>query len=353
MAQITFYVNVTVQKTGVAVAVKTFGIPMFLSLHTRTTNRADVYADTTEMGLDGFIAGDPAFDWATTVKAQSPNVDSFIIGRKVGAESITDSYNAVRDENDDWYFVNIEDRTDQEILDIATATEPVEKIFIAQSLDPDVLTSTAGNIALQLNVLARKRTALLWHGLDSEFGDGAWTGIGAAYDLDAEGGVRTWANQTLGGVTVNDLKLDSEVNAIRDQDANVYHKVTEVNNFTTSGQVSNPGDNWIDVQTTLDWTFFRVQESVLQALLSAPGGTVGYSQSGIDRFVNATLDVLNRGATNGHYSQEPDEVPTATGPRIRDISTTTRTTRKLSGVQGRATLRNSIHQVVVNVTVEG
>jgi hypothetical protein len=349
MSLITFYVNVTVTKEGTLVRATPLGIPMFLTTHTVTANRADVYADLDEMETDGWTSTDEGYKWATDLLAQDLTPDQFVIGRIDGGDAnITASINAVQAENDDWYFVNIESRADADITDIAAWTEAETKIFIAQTSDSDVPTATTPNILSTLQALSYLRTAVDYHALDAEYCDGAWTSRCGGADLDAEGGVLTWANKTLRSVTVNDLP-SAQAQNIRDGAGNVYHKVTSVNNVTTPGQII-AGTEFIDTITTLDWTFFRVTEAVFAALI-APSTKVPFTQSGIDRFINAVKGVLDSGVNIGHFSGDPGSQPVVTGPKIGEVSAADKQARILRDIQGTAVLAGAVHQVIVNVSV--
>jgi len=350
MPRITYYVNVTVTKEGTLVAVTGLGTPMFLTLHTRTANRADTYSTLAEMEADGFINTDDAHIWATALLSQNTVPDEFIIGRKdAGDANITASINAVQAEDDTWYFVNIEDRSDSEITDIALWTEAQKKFFIAQTSDGDILTATTPNIASTLKALGYKRTALLYHALDAEYCDGAWTGRCGSFDLDAAGGVGTWANKSLSGVTVNDLTI-AEIGNVRDGGANAYHVVTTVDNVTTPGQAII-GTEFIDTQTTLDWLYFRITEEEFAALIG-PSTKVPYTQAGIDLFESALRAVLDRAVTNGHLAPDTEGTPiTTSAPKLSQVSDADKAARILRNIQGSAFLAGAIHQVEVDVKV--
>lgn len=347
MPGLTYYVNVTVTKEGVRVSSQALGVPMFLTAHSVTANRADSYESLAEMVTDGWLTTDEGYKWAQAEFSQDLTPATIMIGRIDGGDAnITASIQAVADADNDFYLVNIESRADADLTDIALWTESQEKYFVGQTADPDILTGTPGNIAAVLKALSYKRTALLYHALDAEYADGAWTARCGAADLDAAGSVLTWANKSLSGVTVNDL-LSGAVQNVRDEGANIFHKVTSANNVTTPGQAII-GTEWIDTQTTLDWTFFRVTEAIFGVLIGT-STAVAFTQAGIDLFVGALQSVLDRGVVIGHFS--PDQATTATGPEIAKVSSADKEARILRDLQGTALLRGAIHQVIVNVKV--
>jgi hypothetical protein len=350
MALITYYVNVTVTKEGTLVAVTGLGTPMFLTTHSVTVNRSDTYSTLDEMETDGWTSIDEGHKWATALLSQDTVPDQFVIGKiEVGDANITASINAVQADNDTWYFVNIESRADQDITDIALWTEAQKKFFIGQTADPDIPTATAPNLATVLKALLYKRTALLYHALDAEYADGAWTGRCGSFDLDGEGGVGTWANKSLSGVTVNDLTTTA-IGNIRTQGANAYHVVTTVNNVTTPGQAII-GTEFIDTQTTLDWLFFRITEEEFATLIG-PSTKVPFTQAGIDLFEAALRTVLDRGVTVGHLAPDSDATPIATSaPKLSAVSAADKAARILRDLRGSAFLSGAIHQVIVTVKV--
>lgn len=350
MSRITYYVNVTVTKEGTVVSVTGLGTPMFLCTHTVTANRADTYSTLAEMVADGWDATDEAHKWATAVLSQATTPDEFVIGRIDGGDAnITASITAVQAADDTWYFVNIESRADADLTAIALWTESQYKFFIGQTLDADVLTATPANIAVTLKALGYKRTAILWHAIVAEYADGAWTGLCGSFDLDASGGVGTWANHTLAGVTVNDL-TSAEIGNVRTEGANAYHVVTPVSNVTTPGQAVI-GTEFIDTQTTLDWTFFRVTEDEFAALIG-PSTKVPYTQAGIDLFEGTLRSRLDIGVTNGHFAPDSAATPIETSaPKLSAVSSVDKAARILRDIQGSAYLAGAIHQVIINVTV--
>ena len=348
MSLLTFYVNVSVTLEGVRVTATPLGVPMFLVDHSATVNRADLYGSIAELEADGHVAADEAHKWATTLLSQDLTPDEFIIGRiDVGDANITASINAVQAANDDFYFVNIESRLDADITEIALWTEAEKKVFIPQSDEAAILVTGGADIASTLQGLSYDRTGLLYHALDAEYADAAFTGRCGAADLDAAGGVLTWANKSLSGVTVNDLTV-SEIGFVRSKGANGYHKVTSVNNLTTPGQAA--GGQFLDITTSLDWTFFRSSEQIFAALIGA-STKVPYTQAGIDLLGAALQTVLDRGVSTGHFTGDPGFAPTVTVPAIADVSASDKTNRILRDIQGVATLAGAVHQVIVNVSV--
>ena len=270
----------------------------------------------------------------------------------VAAEDITVALDAVEAENaNDWYFLNIEEREDTPITDAAAWVASRKKILVVQTSDPDVLTATQPNIGSVLQALNYKRVMVLWHDDDREWLDAGMTSIAAAADLDAENGVITWHGKQVVGVPVDTLTSGQILAAAGDNEAdkgegvNVYVEVAGRGFISYGASVEG---EFMDVQTTLDWTEFRVQEAVFGRIATTPTKVPG-TNSGIASMSNEVLGVLNTGVANGHFTTDtPTKV---TSPTNQERSTTDRNNRTLRNVIGTAQLAGAIHKTIIQVNV--
>lgn len=350
-AAITEFVDVTVLLQGPPAERFQFGSLLGAFEHTVTANRQDgPFFSISEVNDAGFTAAaTPTINaWATSVFSQQAGVDSIIIGRIDATDpTLTDSLDAIEAfDATSWYITNIESRTDADILELAAWTEARDKIAIAQSASVDLRAGTPANIGFQLQALGYNRTALLYHAIDSEYADGAWSSVGGGFNLDGPDGVGTWFGKTLAGITFDDVSA-AEAAAIYDADANVYGRNLGLQ-FTSKGTMAS--GRFIDVQTSIDWSKQRLEEDILTLLVSTPT-KIPYTDAGIALVGNAAQAVLDRGVTAGHFTEDGlNGPPSVTLPLRRNISNALVQARTLQ-LQAQATLAGAIQKVELTLNV--
>lgn len=270
----------------------------------------------------------------------------------VAAEVMTDALDAVVAENDeDWYFLNIENRDDTDIELAAAWIAPRKKIGNFQTRDPDMATATVPNLGSTLAALSYTNVNLFWKSDETHFFDGGMTALAAAADLDSENGVITWFGKQLVGVPTDSLTASEVTNIAGDNEAtngqggNVYVEIGG-RGMVMSGK-SVEGE-FSDVQTTLDWAYFRAREAVF-AVMATTSTKVGGDNAGIASLGNAVLGVLNIGTPNGHFS--PDFENTVSFPNSSDRPTVDKNARVLRNVVGLAQIKGAIHKTFVQVNV--
>jgi hypothetical protein len=263
------------------------------------------------------------------------------------AEDITTALNAVVAENDDWYGLNIEARQDADILLANTFIASQLKVLVVQSSDADIVTTAGGDIGSQLGATSNKRTQLMRHFKPKQFADGAMTGRALAAQLDEPDGQITWFAKQLQIIFPNPLNTSELVNL-------------EANNADTFVTTKGRGVVWLgqsvegefmDVQTTTDWTQSRVGEAVFAIIATTPT-KLPFTDAGIASVKSETLGVLLLGVTNGHFTADNPLFPRVTVPRSVDVSTADKNARILRGVLGEAILQGAIHQVIIRVNIE-
>jgi hypothetical protein len=273
----------------------------------------------------------------------------------VAAEAMATALAAIEAENAvDWYLMNIEDRDDTDITAAALFISTRSKVGIWQTRDPDILTDTSPNIGTVLAATNDTRSMLIWHDDETEYADAAMTGIAAAADLDAAGGVITWHGKQFTNAPAQDLTASQIVNIAG------TGQVASANGANVQVTLAGRGaliygrsveGEFMDVQTTLDWLQFRIEEAILAIILTTPT-KVPFTAAGIARIRSAVFGVLTVGVTNGHLAPNTDATPlNVTVPALGDISTADKNNRILRNVQGIATLAGAIHQVDIDISV--
>jgi hypothetical protein len=292
---------------------------------------------------EGFTAGTltPPGAGAVTIVATTANA---------AVENITDALNAVVAENDDWYGLNIESRQDADILLANTWVASQTKVLVTQSSDADVLTTAGTDIGSQLGATSNTRTQLMYHFKPKQFADGAMLGRALAADLDAAapgGGQITWAAKQLAVIFTNPLNT-SQLTNLEANSADTY-VFTKGRGVVWLGQ-SVEGE-FMDVQTTIDWTKSRVGEAIFAVLATTPT-KVPLDNQGISTVSGAGLGVMKEGVSNAHFLGDNPDFPRVIVPKSTDISTANRNARILPNVLYEAVIQGAVHKVIVQVNLE-
>jgi hypothetical protein len=343
------HVVVTVTKEGGAVTRQGFGVPAFFNDNSvqSTSARFNRYASTAEIVDAGFTTSDQFYKWAAVAFSQqpAPQYVASAFWDVTGTETIDAAITAVEASNGtDYYHAAIDSRTDSIIILAATTFEALKKYFYAQTSDADLPAGTAGNIGEDLRLASRARTALVYNATDAEFSDGAMCGIGGAAQVDAPGGAITFKFKTLRGVTASTLTT-SQLDAIDTEYANHY---TVVGGRGILAEGTSADGEFIDVQHTLDWTYFRTQEAVFRALATT-STKVPYTNAGIGAVEAEIRGVLETGIENGHF--DPEVEPIIVMPKKADIAAADLTARLLPDIDAQVDIAGAIHKVSCTIRV--
>lgn len=281
--------------------------------------------------------------WAAAVFAQDDGVESVIIGRiDSGDATLTAALDAIEAADpESFYILNVETRTDADILLAAAWVEARQKIYIAQSSDADILSDTPGNIAEDLETAGYLRTALIYHDDDTEWLDGAWSSSGGGLNLDVPGGVGVWAFRSLESIPFDSVTATEAAN-IYSNNANLYGRNLGLS-FTSKGTMAE--GRFIDITTTIDWVTKRSEEAVLSLFVSTPT-KVPYTDAGITAAANAFQAVLDQGVSFGHF----DSAQVVNIPAAADIASATKQTRELT-LQAEAVFAGAIQKLNLTLNI--
>jgi hypothetical protein len=259
------------------------------------------------------------------------------------APGIVEDIQAVQAENDDWYGLNTTVQSKEVIAAAAVYIETINKLYIAATLDADVVNKTAGNIGETLNTAGYARTGLIFHHkANLQYAGAAWQGK----CLPSTPGNITWKFHSLAGVDYQDLN-DTQKSNLQSYKVNYYIRDAGLS-YTTEGYTSS--GEFIDVTRISDWTVARIQESVFGTFKQASdtGTKIPYTDKGAGTIKNDVSGVLNQGATNEAYVRESIEV---TVPKVADVSVANRANRLLPDVEFTATFQGAIHATQISGVV--
>jgi len=246
---------------------------------------------------------------------------------------------AVQAENDDWYGLTTTVQSKAVIAAAAVYIETVKKIYLASTLDADVVAKTAGNIAETLNTAGYARTGLMFHyKANVQYPAAAWQGDA----LPTDPGSITWKFRELNAVDYQDLNA-TERNNLESYSCNMYVQEAGLS-FTQEGYTSS--GEFIDITRLSDWTVARIQERVFGSMISAD--KIPYTDAGVAVIQNDVDAVLKQGVTNGGYVEG---TPTVTVPKVADVPVVDRANRLLPDVEFTADLAGAIHSTTISGVV--
>lgn len=334
-------VNITVTRKTQSVSRAGFGTPLILANHSVFADRAKTYSSLDGLASAGFATDSEVYLAATALLSGTNQVESFVVGRIDDADaSLTDSLDAVKGENNDWYALGIVSRAAADILLAAAWVEANSKLFIAVTADADAPTDADDDILSQLDALAYRRTFAFYKK------DGAATYpefrlFGECLPYDA--GTLTWAFKTLSGQAV-DVLTDDEVSNLEAKNANYYVAIGGVNLFVEGKNSSS----FIDLVRGEDWLVARIQENVFSLFVNEL--KIPYNDRGVALVVSRVQEILDTATVKEILRDDPRAVAVASS-KVSEMGTENRAARILEGVSASGEFAGAIHSVKFNLTL--
>jgi hypothetical protein len=223
------------------------------------------------------------------------------------------------------------------------------KIYIVNSVDDAILTSSTTDIASAVKASAYTRVAVMYKSENVSFAQAAWMGC----VLPLVAGSENWAYKQLAGVPVDTLSENEIINSVgqpaagtRGKYANAYLQVFG-ENITEWGQVGS--GSWLDVTRGID-ALIQDMGSRIFLTESAPN-KVPFTDPGIaliEQDIRASLRFF-QAAPQNFLAQSP--APSVVVPTAASLSSADRQNRLLPGVTFQANLAGAINAVTVQGTV--
>ena len=206
-------------------------------------------------------------------------------------------------EDPDWYglttAINATPATNLVIMSAASAWAQANgKIYIAQSLEPTVLTATAANDLATLAAKNNSRTAYVWHHSNAELEAVGW--MAYTFWADPDERATNWAYKPLSGISTKPVPLTTtQQGNITGQYGNCFVK------FGGSGKAGmgiTTTNRKIDLIVTADWLEARLRETYIQLLadVAAANDKIGINDKELQLFVNAGQKILDQGVRVKH-----------------------------------------------------
>ncbi len=201
-------------------------------------------------------------------------------------------------ESSDWYGLTLQSYATDHLDDAATWTEANDRLFIGQSNDPSILTTSTADIASTLAAQSLKRTAIVYHPIRDEQVALDWMATTLAADPDAV--TTIWAYKTLEGDTPSALTSTEKIN-MDGKGANIYSTFFGQG---ATGEGTTADGEFIDTRITIDWVTARSAEAFASLMLrvSNLNSKVPYNDLGIEQAAAVVRGVLLRGEAVGHFN---------------------------------------------------
>ena len=252
------------------------------------------------------------------------------------SENLVTAFNAIRAEDDDFYFVLLTNRTKAEIEEIAQAVEATTKMLIACTCDSNAKETGTTDILSVLKGFKYDRSHTVYTEHPEDAVDAAWDAVMAPKTP----GQATWKFKSLSGVRADKL-TDSELAIVIGKNGNVYDTISGTN-LTREGVVAS--GEYTDIIHGTDWITVNVQAEVYDALINQD--KIPFTKAGLDVIRNKILAVLNRAVSNGILKEDP--APSVAVPEINDISNTDKATRFLDNITFSGFYKGAIHKVKIS-----
>ncbi len=291
------------------------------------------------------ITADVAGGWFS-VESVEPGYIKIAQTHVEPATTLADDLAAIQLENDNWYAVYTLYNSEPYVKAVAAWVETQKKIYIADSSASEGVTLASAGTGTSdlLDDLATSnyaRTAGVYHPNPAAMLGAAWLGTRLPYDPGAE----TWKFARPAGITPVTLTGTHRVN-LRAKSANTLQTVGGVNimweGTTTDG-------DFIDVIRGLDW----LQDDMTAGVFGAMAGAlkVPYTKQGMALIESQIRASLARAIARGIISDDVENEPVVTLPKITNISAADKGLRLLPDVRWSATLAGAIHKVQIAGTV--
>ncbi len=246
----------------------------------------------------------------------------------------------------DFYGVALDSNSKAETLAAAIWVEANKKLAVFN--DSDYLCMSSGSTTDALYVakgLGYARSGWLFNGNDTmSYSGAAW--MGGRFPFPP--GSYTWMFKSIAGVSPDPL-TGNQQSAIENKHGNTYTTVAGVN---MTAQGTSASGEFLDITQGIDWLRAEIQTRVFGRLVNLP--KVPFTDLGVDIILSEIQGALQTGVNVGFLDPgNGDDIapPTATGPRVADVSSVDRAARHLPGLKFSAKMQGAVHDLDINGTL--
>lgn len=267
-------------------------------------------------------------------------LENFSILDVTAEQNIATDLNLIRAADSDWYGLVIDSPSSLEIADAAAWAETQRVIFVPQSADTDVLTSSTTDLFSDLQDLSYARTVPVYHHVQDQYAGAGWLALMLTY----QPGQATWNFKTVAGVSVSTLTA-TQVSNLKAKSANFYTTVGG-RNIMQDG-VSSAAE-FADITVFVDWLRARITERIFALLVNL--AKLPYTDASVDLVKSEIYAQCKQGVDRGGLV---DGSVVVDAPLVSEISAVDRAARTLPDVTFSARLAGAIHSIEIrgNLTV--
>lgn len=302
----------------------------------------DISEDLASVQVD-FATDTEVYKIVNTFASQEPRPQKVaIFGTDISASQdkaadLTTALNTLITQYPNWYRIILDDKTETLIAAVATWSETNNKRFYTQF----------DNTTFTTDFTSKKRTALGYK-KNTDRLDAAMVG----YAATRIPGSFTFKFKNLKNITA-DAILPADLATIRSKNMNAYVNKFEVIGLGTAqldSGVTASGD-YIDHIESMDWVKFQIESEIAKLLMATE--KVPYTDAGIQQVVSAITTALQSAFNNGIIGTNEDNTPafSITYKTVREIPSTDRQNRKLTGIKFNYVEAGAIEEVTVNGAV--
>jgi hypothetical protein len=298
--------------------------------------------NVTNFNLTADVAGNPF----SVVLTANPS-DNMVLTTTTANKNSASELSRLRQVDDDFYFVLMTSRTDQDIMHLAAYVETLIKLFAyttnqADSKNLAPATDTT-SIMAKLKALNYDRTFGVWS--EDDYPEAAWVGKNAPKDP----GSITWKFKNVNGIVADNLTSTEKGNITGTVDS--IHKNGNV--YTTIGGIAMfeegivASGEFIDIMHGTDWIQVRIQENVFYLLTNED--KIPFTDKGAQQIVTQIEQILTLAVNNGILKNDP--APTVTVPKVADIIAADKAARFLQNVKFEGQYQGAVHKVKIEGTL--
>lgn len=251
------------------------------------------------------------------------------------AETITEALTAIYEENNSFWAINTEFKTQADVLAIAAWAELREKFYVPSLSDADILTNVDTDTVSLLVAQDYDYIAAFYSADAANYPECAWCGG----QLPEDAGSITWKFKELKGIAP-DVLTSNQIANLKAKNCNYFESLGGVNVITSEATVVS--GEYIDIIRGLAWLQARCSEALFAGLIAR--GKVPMNNAGISYMADKLRPVLNEAVSvqlinPGYTITQPDE---------SELSATDKEDRILRGISFDAILSGAIHKVYVD-----
>lgn len=342
-------IQISITRQTQSVSRAGFETPLILGGAGTFAERVRTYTSLNAVEED-FESTDNEYIMASKVFAQN-NPPTFVkIGRSdIGGDdvTITDSINAVQDEDNDWFFLLSEDHTVSNQENLADWAEANKKIYITSTSDENAYDGAdSTDIGSILSAKTLDNTMVFWSATaDTEYVEAAMASYASTYLP----GSLNWAYKTLQGITADALTTTQEIVLQGTQFStgkgyNTYTSVGGVNvvfdGRMASGEYADVLRGTLALEARMRERIFFTMVNSLKIAMNSDGAAIIRANM---------LSVLKDFSDRGFI--EPDYTVTVPDLRSADYDPNLRANRTANGFTFTANLTGAINYVGISGTL--